>query len=854
MEFWEFLLQKEGDRSWLPLESSKLEILEGRYRVVARSHHVNTPVEIRIIHDATTEMPPVRRTQKRAGRTNKDGLVVIIPYTRLLPGEWELRCTSDLMAEMSGEGWQHTVYLSVQSEVAEEDWQPDWQGQEPDIAVSDPTAVEMIHREAAPPAPVTAAQGSQVTDLPIVNADPLPLAASFDPEPIAAIPDVSPDTAPSTDTAVPDVLIDPQPDPQSDSPDPQPAAISSDEADQGTVTDLQPLTPRSLQNAPDQDAPLWQNSSLFQAAAQASEAVVDEVFQALDDQEIRVSARIDRSPPSSLSAASTSSVSPTSIPPIRLRLGQDTYVIQRGQPLTLVGQAEHLAGLLTDEIPVSELLVRLYDPRTSRVLANKRQSLSPRRLPFPFSCQIALPEHYQTYLVLGEVVLYGVAPEGQANEPPILSTQVFTVTTDLHELLESIANDFSEPVPPPPASDFRANSETQVAFIQVPVVSPVSVQFRPAIAQPLPPQLHPATPSPTRKAPELPTFAKAASLLAENLAEVGAVQPGSLDQASVWDEEISTEASSGEEGAAIGQSSSEMASTEATLSSTTAISTPELEAGSASVIQAFDDADPIPDWYEGEDLPQWQQGSAPVRVSSAPEDVAFRSLNLQERFWARLQSLMADQELSNWLQGAETGQPATEATMASPANPVQPDHSPDHSIVATGRPKRRIGGLDALLAEQEVMAEDEWQSASAPTQKPDSPNAAVPEDLALPPETPVPMPQLELTTRELTAEKPFGLIIKLPNIPSPLFVKLWLRDRQNRSILEGPRWLMDFVPDGLGQQMIRTELTVPRGCLEVQVEAIAIEATTQRESNKTSLTRQVIPPDLSPLSLDELDL
>lgn len=46
----EFLLQKEGDRAWLPLETSDVEILEGKYRVVARIQHPNTDIEIRVTH------------------------------------------------------------------------------------------------------------------------------------------------------------------------------------------------------------------------------------------------------------------------------------------------------------------------------------------------------------------------------------------------------------------------------------------------------------------------------------------------------------------------------------------------------------------------------------------------------------------------------------------------------------------------------------------------------------------------------------------------------------------------------------------------------------------------------------
>jgi hypothetical protein len=48
MENWEFLLQRKGDKSWLPLESPTVEILEGQYRLAARSDLANVPVGISI--------------------------------------------------------------------------------------------------------------------------------------------------------------------------------------------------------------------------------------------------------------------------------------------------------------------------------------------------------------------------------------------------------------------------------------------------------------------------------------------------------------------------------------------------------------------------------------------------------------------------------------------------------------------------------------------------------------------------------------------------------------------------------------------------------------------------------------
>ncbi|WP_293135415.1 hypothetical protein [Microcoleus sp. bin38.metabat.b11b12b14.051] len=108
----EFLLQKEGDRAWLPLESPDVEILEGKYRVVARIQHPNTDIEIRITHTSFDETAPQRKVQSRYARTNPEGLVVIIPYTRLKPGMWELSCLPDPKSTPA-KPWQYGVQLEV---------------------------------------------------------------------------------------------------------------------------------------------------------------------------------------------------------------------------------------------------------------------------------------------------------------------------------------------------------------------------------------------------------------------------------------------------------------------------------------------------------------------------------------------------------------------------------------------------------------------------------------------------------------------------------------------------------------------------------------------------------------------
>ncbi|MEH2267401.1 MAG: hypothetical protein V7K68_03045 [Nostoc sp.] len=120
MEHWQFLIQKQGARSWHILESPNLEILEGQYRVLARTNFHNTDVEVRVTHSSTQEIQPTRRIFKRSRRTNSEGLMAVIPFTYFQSGVWELRCCADLMSDLLGKSWQYSVQLQVLSQVREQ--------------------------------------------------------------------------------------------------------------------------------------------------------------------------------------------------------------------------------------------------------------------------------------------------------------------------------------------------------------------------------------------------------------------------------------------------------------------------------------------------------------------------------------------------------------------------------------------------------------------------------------------------------------------------------------------------------------------------------------------------------------
>ncbi len=174
---WEFLLQQEGDRSWLPLESPDVEILEGRYRVMAKTAMLDTLMEIRITHESTHEFPIKRRTQIRSGESNAMGLLLVIPFTQMQPGIWELAIKvqhAGTRKVVRGGPQQYSVQLHVlpkESDVAGE-WEPDWSQPHPEpelqlpqtsflepefLEVREPIIAEIIAPEPigiAPPAPL----------------------------------------------------------------------------------------------------------------------------------------------------------------------------------------------------------------------------------------------------------------------------------------------------------------------------------------------------------------------------------------------------------------------------------------------------------------------------------------------------------------------------------------------------------------------------------------------------------------------------------------------------------------------------------------------------------------------------
>ncbi|HEY9910083.1 MAG TPA: hypothetical protein V6D18_21015 [Thermosynechococcaceae cyanobacterium] len=806
MEHWEFLLQKDGDRSWLPLDS-RAEILEGRYRIVVRSSQPNTDVAIHISHLATAATPPKRRVQKRSSRTNSDGLMVLIPYTRLEPGTWGFHCgPGDLMSELV-KPWQQVVQLEVLAQEAEaEDWEPDWSEGASDEVSSprSPASPEpAIVEQPAPSIPVSLEPVSLETlsgesDL----VAPTPVSERLQEKPTEVF---EPATTPSSDPAIAA---------------PQATFVSPENSES---------SPRGSESASSTAA-----EELWQLTEQLSDELINEVMQELDLMDLPEP--WVRSPSfSNLSRSTEQSEAPAPPPsPFSLKLDQVSFVVYQAETLTLTGVVsgqpqdrsvvpeipdpwDSTGNSLSSRLQPRSLWLYLRDPQSLEVLVSQHQPLT-EATP-GFSLTFSLPDHLTTRLLLGEVQLCGFSEASRTLQ--VLATQTFTITVNPIELVQELTrlNNGPELEGGVGAQALQNSALSLDLSFLAPEREPKPIaQSYSLHGQPLPPQLYQPEVSSRDQSLHLPDFA--------------AAPKETLPKVTSENEEL------------IGPS--------ATSEATEATEGPAIASGSSPIVEESPETDLKEDATEVADLgvsdlevsdPVIESLTADAReTTEAPDEAieetsldhaAFRALNLHSRFLSRLSALVIEGGSGQVYPVSGNG-----LTWSSPAS---------------------LSEVAECLAEEEVVAAD---APSLTRNRRIDPKAStvwaqvteLPNPLVLSADEPVPTPDLHVTTGELVAGKPVNVRVRLPSLLPRLYVKLWISDRQTRSLLEGPRWLMDLLPNGHDALEATTQLMVPLGSLDVQFEAIAVEVQTQRESRKVTVDRAVVPPNLPTLSLSDFEV
>ena len=739
MEYWEFLLQQEGDSNWLPLDTSQMEILEGRYRIMAHCSQAQTPVQIHISQLLNEQVPPKRRSLKRRGQTNENGLMVVLPFTRLTAGTWDIYCQATVTDPEAGEAepepaavaadtsepWRYAIQLRVLSQDggADGDWFAD-----------DGSAAALRPRE-----------------------DSTELAAQAD-----------------------------------------------------VATDRPPTTPT---------ATTWANRDLQQVAE-----IIDQAQASLVD-------------------AGNGSESLYS-----LALSQTAFMASQELPIQLTGHASSVVE--GESCSDMALMVRLSDPQTAEVLSLVPFSLTASSLPSDFAIHLALPEGLATRLLLGELALVS----WQAGAANLLALQRFTVTVDLAALFDEIANRAEDdtdldlvfaPDKLSGASDQKvATTQKQdedresPARVEFPVAPPRSV---PSITLPrsrptIPPKIYyPSPHEASARQPALPPLGQPKPVSKTNPdstpegfpTEADSVAPGA--DAAAAPETSTAEAAAAHSPAAVSPANPTQPAP------ARGLNLPPLKpaaANRADTAEHGGNPGRSAIASDADETTESPQKAEPLMLPSH-ETVAFQALNLQERFWTRLNDLAVIIQ--------EEAQQARQE---------------DFEIQSAALEEGEVEPLPFIPFEGEVVIYEDLESSAAEL-TPEAATALIDRlqnQEEAEPITP-PVPEIEVPATELTAGETVLLTLRVPYHLNRLYLKVWITDPQTRSLTDEPRQITHLAPNGRGQLEGAIQLTVPMGCLEVWLEAISVDMVTQQESYKASVSCSVNPPGNDSSSrLDEFEL
>ncbi|MEA5620213.1 hypothetical protein VB711_20530 [Cronbergia sp. UHCC 0137] len=767
MENWQFLIQKQGDRSWQTLESPNLQISEGFYRILARSHLPNIDVEVRVTHSSTQKVPK-RQISKRSRRTNAEGLMAVIPFTHLNTGLWELRLSGDLMADMLGQSWQHKLLIQV--------------------------------------SPSQLIQQSEI--------------------------------------------------------------LEAEEQDTNTLSEEDAI------NQP--ISPVWFNGETVEQILQNLMEIAIPNTESLLEVE-----KVGNIPPISAKL------------PFKLTLDQDTYIALWGKALTINGYVElQEAESSSIDLDSLQLVVELRSPWESQILWQIQQPIPNKQLPFIFSTSIDIPANCESKLILADINLHGTLTD--VSQKILLGSHSFTITADVSQLL---AITKAQPTNPnslaennePKTQEQPTKSESSLNLglelfnlVKTPKLAHFSL-LKPSPTQTLPPLINPNLLSTTEanslKLPKLPESQKKTDDPIPEAASV--IPPINLRKLVIKPKQKTfpflkplaplpdnKEAPKTRE-LHIWKFVNSRASQHLLASSTAEITgeilpsyIPDEDELAREELDNIDDQitispreelDNIDDQIRTsprEELPtitslntypllrKWMESQGHI----LPEPLQIESLDDEIDQSIQEQLLDIDLNLNQLTQEQLLGIDLNQSLNVDEEIEIPVENISPEIIIPTPTPwlspEIVIDDLDS-----ELGIEEDYKFLTDVTQ------AAL--ELSSVNKEAVPTPQLYLPDGELVAGQSVRVRVELPYTSLPLGVKLWVEDYQTRRLLDGPHLLQHLLPNALGGQEGMTQLNIPFGCLEIRIEAIALNLHTQEESHKVKVIKTVVPPDLPNVHPDQ---
>lgn len=820
MENWEFLLQRKGDKSWLPLESPTVEILEGQYRLAARSNLANVPVGIAIAYRPLADVRHQPLQQKLVKRLSHDGLLIVMPYTNFVPGLWQIDC------------------LSVQANPTQTEAQAE---------------SELGNADETPPWKRT------------VKFDVIPVSSEFGSEWQYSDPDSDIDEDIETPSEFPNDI--------------HTNALGIEQTEPKPLSYSSPILDIAEQRSTELVQSMFEEFALFNDELEEENEESEPSRETASDR-LNLDELVSPDPLADVQA-DLQSEAPLQ-PRILLRLQQPQYIINDDNSFNLTG----------DAYTHGEIEVSLKDPQTLEVLVHERYAIAPVNRnastgAIPFSYAIVVPPPSEVQVLIGEVQIHPQQDFQQYGDLFITQQAIavsYPASRVLPEMLKEVQkyqsqdNDSASSATPSRIDNPSSYPQSPQSFPQVarvkenfstepePKAKPVpslslpplpSNKPKPSVAAPEENQYSPASVSLPPLQP-LPNKATAQNLNLEN-------PPISEDYSQSFPQVQMNE---------LQQIEAEFARTDFSDNANNA-SVPKGD--EPELLYSFEEELPQ-DYEELLEQPKIEsQGQSLPPLKNIPASSRDRHRN--NRFLNKLQTLSAEaiaaQKASQRTEELLLDHLPASAPLSGSENlsglsidldnPDQPPLTIAEESSLAELDRELDLELDRLLAPEpeipeHILNEYVWEENIDPNNFPIgnaiastlSETAQTIRNLQesspqpLSEQEPVPIPELIVPMGEIVSGTPMIVTVRLPAIAPKFFVKFWIKDLQTRTIIDGPRWLLDFsvVPNTEFIET-RTNISIPLSSVDVAFEAIAIEAQTQRESHKVRVTRAVTPPNLA---------
>ncbi len=915
MEYWEFLLQQEGNRRWIPIKNAKVQLEEGKYRVVAHSSYANCHVEVRVTYKSTDEVPPKRRSQKRSRYTNQEGLMVVIPFTTLKPGLWELRCSGDVVSDFFGESWQESVRFQVLPQKVEE--------------VEEEVTVSPIQEESEGETPSTITSQSESIDTDLTAQTTISVGEDFNPESYfnqGSQESLDIDTSPiqeESEGETPSAITS------------QSESIDTDLTTQTTISVGEDFNPESYFNQDNQPSldidtsPIEEEFEVETPAAITSQeenqdsnfiAQITNSIEAEFENQSYFNQTNQENIPTEVEDIETSFNAQVSLEEIAALQTEEEESINENSviteeiedPFEIYLQEElNSASESTESIEVQEETIYKLTPE--EIIASERKELAAYDGEGETASQTNITSTPTNQLLdqsvqnLEQMLKEVVEPllqelENSSEEfefhPPIEEQEIFPSEVGLNEEEEELILTIDreafvrrqgESVVISGRLDIPAKEQSsgqhlfngalryrlrnpQTSEVLFEAQQPLKEQRIPlAFSYPLDIPLEcdshlilgevilEQQPEWHNRNESYDIIAVQAFSIAADLSELlTAVSFSQVEEETGETEEVKNYYSQPSLFSSPGTSSINLDFLSfvngPNHSQPQVIETPEIHVESSLTEEEISPIKKIEEIPKDEDTDTNSALESAAEKETDPSKSAFKSLKFQDRFLSRLNSLaIKDQpsEPTSLIKDINRGEES------SPSTPQQKTPQPKPTHPQNPPPRYSPTNVAADLDSYEIVVDDDESLFETPPQL-DTSGLPYPAELtqakketSLNSEAPVPTPTLTILDEELIANKPAILRIKLPAYTGPIYVKLWIQDRQTRYIIESPRALVDFATSRTGDLETLAQVVVPEGSMEVRLHAIAIDTETQCESRKATLDRVVIPPDLPEVSLDD---